>query len=100
LDRLFKPSSLALIGASKRPDSVGRVVARNLFRGAFEGPIMPVHRSHPAIEGTLAYRSVAELPIAPDLAVICTPPDSVPGLIAELGERGTRAVVVITAGFG
>ncbi|MEX0758080.1 MAG: CoA-binding protein, partial [Tistlia sp.] len=100
LDRLFKPSSLALIGASKRAGSVGRVVARNLFNGGFDGPIMPVHPRHTAIEGTLAYRSVAELPLAPDLAVICTPPDSVPALIDELGARGTRAVVVITAGFG
>ncbi|SME94798.1 acetyltransferase [Tistlia consotensis] len=100
LDRLFKPTSLALIGASKRPDSVGRVVARNLFNGGFDGPIMPVHPKHPAIEGTLAYPSVADLPIAPDLAVICTPPDSVPELVAELGARGTRAAVVITAGFG
>lgn len=100
LDRLFKPTSLALIGASKRADSVGRVVARNLFKGGFDGPIMPVHPKHAAIEGTLAYRSVGELPIAPDLAVICTPPDSVAGLIDELGARGTRAAVVITAGFG
>jgi acetyltransferase len=99
LDRLFKPTSLALIGASKRAGSVGSVVARNLFNGGFDGPIMPVHPKHTAIEGTLAYRSVAELPLAPDLAVICTPPDSVPGLIDELGARGTRAAVVITAGF-
>lgn len=100
LDGLFNPRSIALIGASKRAGSLGSVLARNLFNGGFEGPIMPLHRKHEAIEGVLAYPSVAALPMTPDLAVIATPPDSVPGLIAELGARGTRGAVVITAGFG
>ncbi|MEI6984928.1 MAG: bifunctional acetate--CoA ligase family protein/GNAT family N-acetyltransferase [Rhodospirillaceae bacterium] len=100
LDSLLKPNSVALIGASRRPNSIGAVVARNLFHAGFDGPIMPVNPREKAIEGVLTYNSVAELPITPDLAVICTPPESVPGLIAELGARGTRAAVVITAGFG
>ncbi len=100
LDRLLQPRSIALIGASKRAGSVGAVVARNLFHAGFDGPIMPVHPRHDAIEGVLTHKSVAALPVTPDLAVIATPPDSVPGLIAELGVRGTKAVVVITAGFG
>ena len=99
LDRLFKPSSIALIGASRRPHSIGAVVARNLFGAGFDGPIMPVNPHERSIEGVLAYSSVASLPVVPDLAVICTPPDTVPGLIRELGERGTRAAIVITAGF-
>jgi len=99
LDRLFKPSSVALIGASRREKSIGQVVARNLFNAGFDGPIMPVNPKERSIEGVLAYPSVADLPIVPDLAVIATPPHTVPGLIAELGERGTRAAVVITAGF-
>ena len=100
LDSLFKPASIALVGASKRSGSVGAVVARNLFNAGFAGPVMPLHPKHGAIEGVLAYNAVADLPLAPDLAVIATPPDSVPGLIAELGARGTRGAVVITAGFG
>ncbi|MBI1207564.1 MAG: GNAT family N-acetyltransferase [Azospirillum sp.] len=100
LEFLLKPTSIALIGASRRPNSIGAVVARNLFNAGFEGPIMPVHPRERAIEGVLAYPSVAALPLTPDLAVICTPPDSVPGLIDELGARGTKAAVVITAGFG
>ena len=100
LDRLFKPQSIALIGASKRAGSVGSVVAQNLFHAGFAGPVLPVHPEHRAIEGVLTYNSVDTLPVAPDLAVIATPPDSVPGLVAELGQRGTRAAVVITAGFG
>lgn len=100
LDAIFAPRSIALIGASTRPNSVGAVLGRNLLRGGFTGPILPVHPREAAIEGVLAYRNVASLPVAPDLAVLATPPDTLPGLIAELGARGTRAAVVLTAGFG
>ncbi len=99
LDAVFHPKSVALIGASNRPGSVGFVVARNLLAGGFEGPIMPVNPAHPSVAGMLAYPDVASLPMTPDLAVICTPPQTVPGLIADLGKRGTKGAVVITAGF-
>ncbi|MGH6954594.1 MAG: acetate--CoA ligase family protein, partial [Alphaproteobacteria bacterium] len=100
LDRVFKPASVALIGASRTPRSVGAVLARNLLRAGFEGPIMPVNPKYSAIEGVLAYADVASLPVVPDLAVISTPPEAVPRLVAELGAKGTKAAVVITAGFG
>ena len=100
LDALFKPRSIALIGGSRRDGSLGAVLARNLFKGGFEGPILPVHPRHESLEGVLAYPSVESLPLAPDLAILATPPKTVPQLIAELGARGTRAAVVITAGFG
>src|SRR3972149_2427995 len=100
LDYLLKPRSVALIGASTQPHSVGAVLARNLFSAGFEGPVMPVNPRHRAIEGVLTYPDVASLPMTPDLAVIAPPPEPVPGLIADLGARGTRAAVVITAGFG
>ncbi len=100
LDHLFNPKSVALIGARKQPNSVGAVLARNLFNFGFDGPIMPVNPNQRAIEGVLTYPDAVSLPVAPDLAVIATPPDTVPGLIASLGERGTKAAVVITAGFG
>ncbi|PKG49020.1 bifunctional acetate--CoA ligase family protein/GNAT family N-acetyltransferase [Halomonas sp. MES3-P3E] len=100
LDALFSPTTIALIGASNRPGSVGAVLARNLFDAGFEGPILTVNPRERAIRSALNYHSVSELPLAPDLAIIATPPDTVPGLIRELGERGCRAAVVITAGFG
>ncbi len=100
LDALFKPRSIAIIGASRRPGSVGAVLARNLFRGGFDGPIMPVNPKHEAVEGVLCYRDIDDLPLTPDLAVICTPPNTVPELVDRLAQRGTRGVVVITAGFG
>ncbi|MDX1712096.1 MAG: CoA-binding protein, partial [Rhodovibrionaceae bacterium] len=100
LEHLFRPRSVALIGASRKPKSVGAVVAHNLFNGGFGGPVMPVHPEHESILGALTYHSVAELPMAPELAVVATPPETVPGIIEQLGARGTRAAVVITAGFG
>jgi len=100
LDALFKPKAIALIGASNRPRSVGAVLARNLFEAGFRGPILTVNPREHAIHSTLNYRSVAELPISPDLAVLSTPPDTIPALIAELGEKGCRAAVVVSAGFG
>jgi acetyltransferase len=100
LDRLFKPRSVALIGASREPSSVGAVIAHNLFNSGFDGPIMPVNPRHRAIEGVLTYSDTASLPMVPDLAVIATPPPTVRAVIAELGARGTLAAVVISAGFG
>src|SRR5690625_2787317 len=99
LDAIFKPRSIALVGASRRKDSVGQVVARNLFHAGFQGPIMPVHPRERAIEGVLAYPDVADLPEAPDLAIIATPADTVPGIVSTLGAMGTRGAVIITAGF-
>ena len=99
LEAFFHPKSIALIGAGTRPKSVGAVVAANLFAGGFKGPIMPVNPKNLAVNGVLAYPDVAHLPITPDLAIIATPPDSIPAIIAELAERGTRAAVVVTAGL-
>lgn len=99
LDRMFAPRSVAVIGASQRPDSIGFRIMQNLREAGFPGPVIPVNPHAESIAGVLACASVAELPIVPDLAVVCTPPGAVPGVIADLGARGTRAAVVITAGL-
>lgn len=99
-DALFEPSAIALVGASNAPRSVGRVLAENLLGAGFAGPVMTVNPHEAAIRSSLSYRSVAELPVAPDLAIVATPAASVPGLIADLGRRGCRAAVVISAGLG
>ncbi|CAO3372007.1 bifunctional acetate--CoA ligase family protein/GNAT family N-acetyltransferase [Azospirillum argentinense] len=98
LDRLFKPASIALIGATRKPNTIGAVVARNLFNAGFDGPIMPVTGER-AVEGVLTYKSVDDLPVTPDLAVICTPAATVPATIEALGNRGTKAAIVISSGF-
>ncbi|MDJ0763623.1 MAG: bifunctional acetate--CoA ligase family protein/GNAT family N-acetyltransferase [Myxococcota bacterium] len=99
LRHLFRPRSVAVIGASNQPTSIGAVLMRNLLGAGFEGPIMPVHPKYDAVAGVMTYRDVAGLPKTPDLALIATPPEIVPDLIRELGEKGTKAAVVLTAGM-
>lgn len=100
LDRLFKPGSIALIGATPRTGTVGDLILRNLRAAQFPGPLMLVNPRHAVIDGLPVHPDVASLPQAPDLAIVATPPDMVADLVAELGSRGTRAAVVVTAGFG
>ncbi len=100
LDNLFQPHSVAVIGASNDEGSVGALVMRNLLQSGFAGPIMPVNPKRASIAGVIAYRAVEDLPQVPELAVICTPPHTVPEIVDALGARGTRAVVVLTAGLG
>ncbi|MBA4329826.1 MAG: GNAT family N-acetyltransferase [Polaromonas sp.] len=99
LEALFQPASVALIGASDREGSLGSVVLRNLRAGGFRGPVWPVNRRHHSVGGAPAWRDVESLPQVPDLAVICTPAETVPGLIADLGRKGTRAAIVLSAGL-
>lgn len=99
LEFLFRPKSIAVIGASDRKGSVGATVMRNIAAGQFKGPIYAVNPGHLLVQGQRAYADAASLPQAPDLAVIATPPAAVPGVIEALGARGTRAAVVITAGL-
>jgi acetyltransferase len=98
LDQLLAPKSVALIGASRKEASVGLITARNLLRGGFAGPVWLVNPKYRDIDGHPCHPSIAELPGAPQLAVVATPPHTIPGIIGELGRRGTRAAVVITAG--
>jgi len=98
-DALFAPAAIALIGASDRPGSVGDVLAANLLAGGFKGRLMFVSPKGGKVHGHAVATSVAALPETPDLAVIATPAPAVPGLIAELGARGCRAAVIISAGF-
>jgi acetyltransferase len=100
LDHLFDPASVAVFGASPRTGSVGATVLRNLRAAGFAGPIHPVNPKYREVDGLRAYARAAELPQAPDLAVICTPPATVPALIGEIGAAGTRAAIVLTAGLG
>ncbi len=99
LDQLFNPASVAVIGASPRTGSVGATVWRNLCEGGFAGARWPVNLKHRTIDGEAVAARVADLPAAPELVVICTPPATVAPLIAELGAKGTRAAIVLTAGL-
>lgn len=99
LDALFAPRSVAVIGVSGRPGNLGALVLRNLQGGGFAGPLWAVNQHAGEVAGTKLWPGVASLPAAPELAVICTPPATVPGLVEELARMGTRAAIVITAGL-
>lgn len=96
---LLNPTTLAVIGASARPDSVGATVWRNLRAGSFKGLVYAVNPKHRRLDGQIVFASVPKLPQAPDLAVICSPPHTVPGIVADLGARGTHAALVLTTGL-
>lgn len=98
-ERFFRPQSVAVVGASCRLHSVGRTVMKNILDSGFNGPVLPVNPKYAAVCGVLAYREVNQLPLAPDLAVICTPPAATPGVVGALGRLGTRAAIVLTAGL-
>ena len=98
LDYVFKPTSVALIGASDETQSVGGILTSNLLSGDFKGSIDLVNPRHRTIGGVRVYNDIAALPEPPDLAVIATPPATIPGIIDELTQLGARAAVVISAG--
>ena len=100
LDGFFSPKSVAIIGASSRPHSIGATVFSNLLTGGFSGPIMPVNSLRAEVQGHEAWPSVPALPESPELAVICTPPKTIPDIVKQLAGRGTKAVIVISAGLG
>ncbi|MCP5157915.1 MAG: bifunctional acetate--CoA ligase family protein/GNAT family N-acetyltransferase [Gammaproteobacteria bacterium] len=96
LKYLFNPCSIAVIGRGKQPGGSDATVEFNLIEGGFKGPVMPVNPDHRSISGVLAYRDIASLPVTPDLAILTTPLDEAPALIDELGQRGTRAVLLLS----
>ena len=100
LEHALAPRSVAVIGASTEPKSVGGTLTENILNGGFAGDVYLVNPHHETIGGRRCFPDIAALPEVPELAVIATPPKTVPPLIGALGEKGTRAAVVITAGLG
>ncbi len=98
LDKIFKPESIALIGASGTKGKLGNTVFRNLIDGGFEGPIYPVNPKHKAVLGLKAYKSVNGIKDTVDLAIIVTPIEVVPSLIKDCGIKGIRGAIIISAG--
>ena len=96
LDSLFCPKSIAVFGPADQTGAAAVTVMRNLRETGFPGPVMPVCPTVSAVVSAVAYPDAAHLPIPADLAIICTPIDEVPALIAEVGRCGTRAAIVLT----
>lgn len=98
LDKVFRAKSVAIVGASPKPGARNRIV-KILINHGFEGRIYPVSASADEVEGHKAYKSLADIPEVPDVALIITPAATVPGLIAECGEKGITCAIVYSAGF-
>ncbi len=99
LDVFFSPKTVAVVGATENPGSVGRTILWNLVTSPFGGIVFPVNPKRPSVLGVKAYPSLGDIPEDVDLAVIVTPPPSIPGIIRECGEHGVRGAIVISAGF-
>ena len=99
LDPIFNPKSVALIGATERAGSVGRSVLWNLLSSPFGGTVFPVNNRRSNVLGVRSYPSVRELPEVPDLVVLTTPAETVPGVLRESVELGVPGGIVISAGF-
>jgi acetyltransferase len=99
LDEIFRPRSVAIIGASRKRNTIGHEILRNLVDFEFNGPVYPINSGAAVVRSTKAYRNLDEIPGPVDLALIVVPRDQVLKSIDQCGRKGVRGVVVITAGF-
>ena len=96
---MLNPASVAVVGASDVPGTLGEVVCRNLREGGFQGPVHLVNPQHARIGGSPVYPGVRDLPGPVDLAILLTPAGATPAVLEECGEKGVRGAVVVAAGF-
>ncbi|GAB1393217.1 GNAT family N-acetyltransferase [Rhodocyclaceae bacterium] len=96
---LFEPKSIAIIGASETPGSIGATLVRNVIDGGYKGKLFLVNPRHETVFGQKAYATVESVPQRLDLAVICTKAETVPAIIESCGRAGTRNAIVISGGF-
>lgn len=99
IERLLRPRSVAVVGASREPGTIGHELFRNLLNGGFAGPVYPVNPKATHVASVRAYPSVLEVPDAVDLAVVAVPAALVPAVVRECGEKGVHGLVVVSAGF-
>jgi predicted CoA-binding protein len=97
LEALLRPKSIAVIGASMKPDRAGYLMMRNLLAGGFNGPVMPVTPAYKAVQGVLAWPDVQSLPFVPDLAVLCTNAKRNPELLESLGKKGCKTCIILSS---
>ena len=100
LERLFRPGSIAVIGASNSPNKVGNNILRNLIDNGYRGRLFPINLKEQVILEQKAYPSVLKVAERIDLAVIAIPSPFVPKAIEECGKKGIPFVIIISAGFG
>ena len=99
IERFFNPRSVAIIGASRRQDTIGQVLVRNLVIGDFTGRVYVVNPSARAVSGLPAYKNVNEIPDEVDVAVVAVPAESVEDVVLDCAAKGVHGLVVISSGF-
>ena len=99
IEAVLRPASVAVVGASATPGSIGDVLCRNLREGGFRGPVFYVNPRHASIGDEPSYPDVRSLPQAVDVAIIATPPPTLPNVLEHCGERGVRGAIIVSAGF-
>lgn len=99
LDKLFKPKSIAVIGASDKVGKAGYRIFRNLVGSGYEGVIYPVHPIKESIQGVQAYKSIDDVPKVVDLAIVVTPARTVCDVVERCGKKGVHGILIISAGF-
>lgn len=99
VQRLLAPATVAVIGVSRRPDAIGRLVYEHIRDGGFQGTIVPVNPAVSDIDGVVAWPAITEVPDDVDVAVVCVPRSAVASVVADCARRHVHALVIITAGF-
>jgi acetyltransferase len=99
VEPLINPKSIAVVGASSRPGTVGNAVFLNLIQGGYQGPVYPVNPKARHINSVRTFKSLSSIPDEVDMAVLVIPPQFVPDVIDEAGEKGVKAILTISAGF-
>ena len=99
LDAFLRPHSIAVVGASTDPNTIAGLLFANLVDSHFGGVVLPVNKKHPTVQGIAAYPDLASCPVVPDLVIVCVPASPFPGVVAQAGVLGVKAVCVISAGF-
>ncbi|MGC8627407.1 MAG: GNAT family N-acetyltransferase [Acidimicrobiales bacterium] len=99
MERLLRPRSVAVVGASRKPGTVGHELVRNLVSGGFQGPVYPVNPSAEHIAGVPCFRSIEDIPRPVDLAVIAVPAAAVPEVVEACGRKGVGGLVVVSSHF-
>ncbi len=99
LEHMISPRSIAVVGATRDKKKIGAIVLKNIIDGGFSGKIYPVNPAAGIIQKLQAYSNYSELPQTPDLAVIAVPANVVPLVLEEIGKKGTKNVIILSAGF-
>lgn len=99
IEKFFNPRSVAVIGASRRQETIGQALVRNLVTGDFTGRVYAVNPTSHAVSGLPTYKSVADIPDDVDVAVVAVPAESVQDVVLDCAAKGVHGLVVVSAGF-